>query len=414
MAPPPLPTLGLATVLAVLLSSCLLFTDTDVADPLPEDTGANDQARDELAGDTNVSDLYDASEDSTEPTDIEPADRRDADSDTGGESCGLVGVGESCLGDECCLSGNCSNERCAPEGFVYVPPGTFCMGSPDGLTECLGVTPVSEAGNETLETLHEVTLTRGFFLQETEVTQRQWTAMEFINPSEMDECGLDCPVEMINWWEAVAYANALSESEGLKPCYTLDGCEQSSAGTGIECPETTVSDPEASGNPYLCEGYRLPTESEWEYAYRAGTRTAFYSGGITNTGRSPLDENLDLIGWYGGNSGVSYRPGYDCAGWHDGATTCGAHEVGGKAANDLSVYDMSGNVWEWVWDWYQSDYYASSPPLDPPGGEGSYRVFRGGSWGDNAKLCRAASRSQVGPGSRSISLGFRPARSALP
>ena len=321
-------------------------------------------------------------------------------------------LGETCVTDARCLSTNCSNDHCAPNGFAYIPPGTFCMGSPNGSTECLGETPPSELSRGSSETLHEVTLTRGFFLQETEVTQRQWEALGFTNPSSFDECGLDCPVEAVNWWEAVAYVNALSVSEGLEPCYTLLGdCDPSSAGTDIDCSGITVSDPGASENPYLCEGYRLPMEAEWEYAYRAGTRTAFYNGGITNINRSPLDEMLDLIGWYGGNSGVSYSPGYSCSGWYDGSTVCGTHEVGGKDPNEWGLYDMAGNVWEWVWDWYQSDYHASSPPSDPLGGTGSYRVLRGGSWSSNAQGCRAAVRDDYGPGGRSYALGFRPTRS---
>jgi len=320
-------------------------------------------------------------------------------------------LGIDCVTARQCLSGNCSNDHCAPDGFAYIPQGTFCMGSPGGggSTECPD--GIGEPGRDSDEgPLHEVTLTRGFFLQETEVTQRQWTALGFTNPSLFDECGLDCPVEMVNWWEAVAYVNALSVSEGLKPCYALEGCDPSGAGTDIDCSGITVSDPDASGNPYLCEGYRLPMEAEWEYAYRAETTTAFYTGGITNTGRSPLDENLDVIGWYGGNSGVSYSPGYTCTDWYDGSTFCGTHEVGGKDANGWGLYDMSGNVWEWVWDEYQSDYYSSSADEDPQGGTGSNRVGRGGSWNIYAQGCRAADRSNFAPGGR-YSLGFRASRS---
>ena len=325
-------------------------------------------------------------------------------------------LAEECRYETECESGHCSNGHCAPEGFAYIPAGTFCMGSPDGSTECMDETPPAELGREEDETLHEVELTHPFYLQETEVTQAQWEALGFTNPSEFTECDPDtktCPVERNNWWEAFAYANALSEAEGLTPCYTLAGCDPSAAGTDIECSGVIVGDPLAEGKPYLCEGYRLPTEAEWEYAYRAGTTTAFYNGGITNTERSPLDTILDLIGWYGGNSGVDYSPDYDCTGWYDGSTVCGTHEVGGKAANGWGLYDMSGNVWEWVWDEYQSDYYESSEPSDPVGGTGSSRVIRGGSWSNLAQRCRAAARDSDDPGVRSSNLGFRPSRSDL-
>ena len=182
------------------------------------------------------------------------------------------------------------------------------------------------------------------------------------------------------------------------------------AGTDIDCTGTTVSDPNASGNPYQCEGYRLPTEAEWEYAYRAGTTTAFHNGGITNTAQTPFDETLDDIGWYGGNSGVDYDLATDCLGWYTGSTLCGTHEVGGKLPNDWGLFDMAGNVYEWVWDQYRSNYYSSSPSVDPLGGSGSDRVGRGGSWGGAAKRCRAANRRDFEPGQVEFYIGFRPVR----
>ena len=337
----------------------------------------------------------------------------ETDVDCGGP-CPLCGLSERCRFDPDCGSNHCSNSHCAPKGFAYIPNGSFWMGSPDG-EDCPDEYPgdcTAELGREIDETLHHVTLTRPFYLAETEVTQGQWEAQEFTNPSEFDECGPNCPVETVNWWETAAYVNALSENDGLAPCYTLEGCDPSSAGTDIDCSGITVSDPSASGNPYDCEGYRLPMEAEWEYAYRAETTTAFYNGGISEgTVYSPLDGYLDLIGWYGGNSGVSYSPGYDCSGWYDGSSRCGTHEVGGKGSNDWGLFDMSGNVYEWVWDWYESGYYASSPTHDPTGGTGSTRVERGGFWQDFAPLCRAANRGVVTPGDSHAGLGFRPARS---
>ena len=216
----------------------------------------------------------------------------------------------------------------------------------------------------------------------------------------------------MNWWEAVAYTNALSVSEGLEPCYTLEDCDPAEPGTDIECAGTTVSDPGADGNPYLCEGYRLPMEAEWEYAYRAGTTTTFYNGLQTQTERSPLDANLDAIAWYGGNSGIGYDVGWDCDGWYAGADRCGPHEVGGKQANAWGLFDMSGSVWEWLWDRYQPAYYSTSPHEDPLGGTGSSGTLRGGSWFDEARHSRAARREEEPLGNVYWSIGIRVARTA--
>ena len=312
--------------------------------------------------------------------------------------CSTVGIcqdgsdGDACTVDTAatdCLGANCSNDHCAPTGFAYIPAGTFCMGSPDGGTECMGGTDSSEPDRESDEgPIHEVTLTRGFILQETEVTQGQWLErFPDNNPSDFDECGLDCPVEMVNWWEAVAYANALSVSEELEPCYTLEGlegCDPSLAGTGITCTGVSVSDPATSENPYLCEGYRLPMEAEWEYAARAGTTTAWYCGSAETC--------PDEIAWYGSNS--------------DSRT----HVVGEKNRNEWHLYDMSGNTWEWVWDRYGG--YSSGPTMDPMGHPSEpSRVFRGGDWANDARFVRSANRNSDAPGVRYGNIGFRIARS---
>jgi formylglycine-generating enzyme required for sulfatase activity len=139
-----------------------------------------------------------------------------------------------------------------------------------------------------------------------------------------------------------------------------------------------------------CQGYRLPTEAEWEYAARAGTQTAFHTGGITDTVCN--DPNLDAAGWYCGNSGDR------------------THRVGEKQANAWGLYDMHGNVFEWVQDWYAE--YPAGAAVDPVGpAAGVYRVTRGGPWGSNAQYARAADRNGYSPVNRGNYIGFRPARS---
>jgi formylglycine-generating enzyme required for sulfatase activity len=140
--------------------------------------------------------------------------------------------------------------------------------------------------------------------------------------------------------------------------------------------------------------YRLPTEAEWEYAARAGSTTAFYNGGITNTGSSPVDPNLDKIGWYLGNSDSE------------------PHPVAQKQANSWGLYDMSGNVYEWCADWYGT--YPTGAVTDPTGSTtGSNRVIRGGGWYNYAQNCRSAYRGSNSPGGRNLGIGFRLVR-AMP
>ncbi|MGC9450038.1 MAG: formylglycine-generating enzyme family protein [Oceanipulchritudo sp.] len=267
----------------------------------------------------------------------------------------------------------------APEGFSRIPAGTFTMGS-----------PTSELGRYSNETQHTVTLTRAFYLQQTEVTKAQWDAVAAQGPGRGytdlpvgrngyngDASGTH-PVTEVSWYDVVKWLNLKSELEGLTPCYTVSSATY----------KTGQSTPVCNFN---ATGYRLPTESEWEYACRAGTTTAFYSGPITYTGTSPLDPNLDQIGWYGGNSGIN------------------THPVGGKQPNAWGLYDMSGNVYEWCWDWYATYPGTVTDPTGPA--SGTYRVIRGGDFISYARYCRSAFRYDYYPDFRYYYLGFRPARS---
>jgi formylglycine-generating enzyme required for sulfatase activity len=255
--------------------------------------------------------------------------------------------------------------RAAPsmsDDMLLIPAGTFRMGNitdhPDGL--------------EHEQPVHEVTITRPFLMAPIPVTQAQYEAVMAGNPSHFK--GPDLPVEQVSWYEAVEFCNELSRREGLEPCY-------SGSGEDILC-------------DFTANGYRLPTEAEWEYACRAGAETDYHTGNMTHSGDSPLDPALDRVGWYRGNSGES------------------THPVGEKESNAIGLYDMHGNVWEWCWDWHGGNYYASSPVEDPRGPAlGSARVLRGGSWRSLARYCRSASRGGSGPDSRYYGHGFRIVRS---
>ena len=234
--------------------------------------------------------------------------------------------------------------------FVFVKGGTFEMGKTFG----------DGVDNEQL--VHSVTVS-SFYMGKYEVTQKEWKEIIGSNPSDFK--GDNLPVEDVSWYDVVEFCNKKSEREGLTPCY-------SGSGSNVSC-------------NFSVNGYRLLTEAEWEYAARGGSK----SRGYKYSGSS----NPDDVAWYDGNSGSK------------------THQVGSKRSNELGLYDMSGNVYEWCWDWYDEDYYRNSPSSNPKGpSSGDARVLRGGSWLFNTELMRCAARSSVIPvGMVSIN-GFRYAR----
>ena len=283
-----------------------------------------------------------------------------------------------------------------PEGFVLVEGGTFTMGDTWG----------DGYGRE--KPAHQVTVS-SFSMSVTEATNRQvadvfqWaydngkvtasssTGTNAAGDSRelLDLDAGDCQISFsggtfsvddgkgshpcveITWYGAAAYCNFLSEKEGRTPAYDFsdwNSCD------------------------WNADGYRLPTEAEWEYAARGG-RADTDPGGDDDHKYAGSDENtsLDDMAWYRDNSGGH------------------SHEVGGKEANELGLHDLSGNVWEWCWDWCDSGYYSDSPGTDPQGpGSGSSRVIRGGGWGSFAGVCRVAFRVRFRPGDGYINYGFRP------
>jgi formylglycine-generating enzyme required for sulfatase activity len=252
-------------------------------------------------------------------------------------------------------------------------------------------------GWENERPVHTVTVS-AFYMDKFELTKALWDEVASwaadhgydIGPADGDGKGPDHPVYNVSWYEAVKWANARSEKEGLTPAYTVGG---STYRTGEEAPECN----------WAANGYRLPTEAEWEYAARGGAAGRRFPWGDT-------DEIQHARANYYSDSSFSYDTS-DTRGFHPDYNNDPmpyTSPVGSFAPNGYGLYDLAGNVGEWVWDWYDREYYSTSPEADPRGPDsGLNRVERGGSWNSGAADCRVASRYGSWPAGGRYTVGFR-------
>ncbi len=258
----------------------------------------------------------------------------------------------------------------APSNFIYVPGGTFTMGNTHG-----------SGSSDELPT-HTVTL-NSYYIGKYEVTQAEYSQYMQPGSSWTSNYGLggNYPAYYVSWYAILKYCNLRSMAEGLTPVYSISGSTNPANWGSV--PTSNNSTWNSAICNWYANGYRLPTEAEWEYAARGRTNSPDYLYSGSN--------DINAVAWYYGNN-----------------SPYGSKPIGTKAPNGIGTYDMSGNLWEWCWDWYSSSYYSSSPQNNPTGpNSGSYRLLRGGDWADGAAYCRVADRGNGGPYYGNYVGGFR-------
>lgn len=276
-------------------------------------------------------------------------------------------------------------------GMVLIPAGDFVMG--DAFYE----------GNTDELPVHTNTIS-AFYMDVTEVTKAKWDEIYTWAGNHgygFDNVGsgkaTNHPVHTVNWYDCVKWANARSQYDGFTPCYTnADGTVYTNG---------TFS----GGCDWSADGYRLPTEAEWEKAARGGASGRRFPWEDANTTQhARANYYAEPSGYdYDTSPTSAFHPDYESGGFPY------TSPAGSFAANGYGLYDMAGNLYEWCWGWYSGTYYASSPSSDPHGpASGSSRMGRGGRWNDTALSCRVANRHYYSPGSSYNAVGFRLVRAA--
>ena len=273
----------------------------------------------------------------------------------------------------------CNNSR-IPKEFVLIPAGTFQMGS--------------EKGNKLEKPVHKVTITKSYYMGKYEVPQAEYknycSYTESSSPSSRYGDGDNYSAYCVSWYDALVYCNKRSMAEELTPCYSIVGSTDPKDWGKVPI------DSDETWNSAICNfeanGYRLPTEAEWEYAARAGDNTV---DSFTYSGTSDVNK-LGEYAWYKSNSNVA------------------THEVGTKLPNAYGLYDMSGNVYEWCWNWFPISYNTTTEGESDPTGaaSGIARVIRGGCWYNDSDYCAVSNRMYSFPSELSYNVGFRVVRAS--